>query len=97
MAPKRYGRTIEIDHIVSLELGGSNDPADLFPEPGSGAAKYHVKDTLENKLHDLVCAGTMTSPGSPAADRGELGAASASSESRPPDQSRARSSPDPRG
>jgi len=36
MAARRYGRTIEIDHIVSLELGGSNDIANLFPEPGSG-------------------------------------------------------------
>jgi Protein of unknown function (DUF3761) len=60
MPARLYGRTIEIDHIVSLELSGSNDIANLFPEPGSGAASYHVKDKLENKLHDLVCAGTMT-------------------------------------
>lgn len=60
MVPKGYGRTIEIDHIVSLELGGSNDIANLYPEPGSGPASYHVKDRLENKLHDLVCAGTTT-------------------------------------
>ena len=60
MAPKGYGRTIEIDHIVSLELGGSNDIANLYPEPGAGPASYHVKDRLENKLHDLVCAGTIT-------------------------------------
>src|SRR5471030_771818 len=60
MVPQAYGRTIEIDHIVSLELGGSNDIANLFPEPGSGPANYHVKDKLENKLHDLVCAGSMT-------------------------------------
>jgi len=60
MAPKGYGRTIEIDHIVSLELGGSNDIANLYPEPGSGAASYHVKDRLENRLHRLVCAGTIS-------------------------------------
>ncbi len=60
MTPKSYGRTIEIDHIVSLELGGSNDIANLYPEPGSGPANYRVKDKLENKLHDLVCTGTMT-------------------------------------
>jgi hypothetical protein len=60
MAPASYGRTIEIDHIVSLELGGSNDIANLFPEPGSGGANYHVKDKLENRLHALVCAGAMT-------------------------------------
>jgi hypothetical protein len=60
MVPRSYGRTIEIDHIVSLELGGSNDISNLFPEPGSGPASYHVKDKLENKLHALVCAGSMT-------------------------------------
>ncbi len=59
MPARLYGRTIEIDHIVSLELGGSNDIANLFPEPGSGPANYHVKDQLENKLHDLVCSGAM--------------------------------------
>ena len=57
---KSYGRTIEIDHIVSLELGGSNDIANLFPEPGSGALGYHVKDKLENRLHAAVCSGQMS-------------------------------------
>jgi Protein of unknown function (DUF3761) len=60
MAPAYYGRSIEIDHIVPLELGGSNDIANLFPEPGSGAVSYHVKDQLENRLHDLVCGGAVT-------------------------------------
>jgi hypothetical protein len=60
MPARLYGRAIEIDHIVSLELGGSNDIANLYPEPGSGQANYHVKDKLENKLHALVCAGGMT-------------------------------------
>ena len=54
-----YGYSIEIDHIVPLELGGSNDIANLFPEPGSGRADYHDKDKLENRLHALVCAGSM--------------------------------------
>jgi hypothetical protein len=60
MPASYYGRSIEIDHIVPLELGGSNYIANLFPEPGSGSASYHAKDELENKLHDLVCAGTLT-------------------------------------
>lgn len=60
MRPGYYGYTIEIDHIVPLELGGSNAIANLFPEPGSGRANYHLKDALENELHDLVCAGTLT-------------------------------------
>jgi hypothetical protein len=59
MTARPYGRTIEIDHIVALELGGSNDIANLFPEPGSGPANYHVKDRVENRSHDRVCAGTL--------------------------------------
>jgi hypothetical protein len=60
MAPRPYGRTIEIDHIVPLELGGSNDIANLFPEPGAVRDGYHVKDRLENRLHVLVCGGQMS-------------------------------------
>ena len=52
-----YGRTLEIDHIVSLELGGSNDIANLYPEKAAG---YQVKDKFENRLHKLVCSGAMT-------------------------------------
>jgi hypothetical protein len=44
----------------SLELGGSNDVANMYPEPGSAPASFHVKDKLENKLHRLVCDGSMT-------------------------------------
>lgn len=62
MPAQLYGRTIEIDHIVPLELGGSNDIANLFPEPGAGGANYHLKDRLENRLHVLVCGGVMTLP-----------------------------------
>jgi hypothetical protein len=60
MAPGHYGQTLEIDHIVSLELGGSNDIANLFPEKANAQPGYRVKDRLENKLHTLVCAGTFT-------------------------------------
>jgi hypothetical protein len=55
-----YGHTIEIDHIVPLELGGSNAIANLFPEPGSGAANYHVKDALENRAKAEVCDGRLS-------------------------------------
>jgi hypothetical protein len=60
MAQKLYGSSLEIDHIISLELGGSNDIANLFPERASPAPGYRVKDKLENKLHSLVCSGSMT-------------------------------------
>ncbi len=60
MEPGHYGRSLEIDHIVSLELGGSNDIANLFPEQLEAHPGYRVKDKLENRLHALVCAGSIT-------------------------------------
>ena len=60
MAESYYGYTIEIDHIVPLELGGSNAIANLVPEPGSGAANYHAKDALENRAKAEVCAGQLS-------------------------------------
>ena len=47
----------EIDHLVPLELGGSNVRANLFPEPATPTPGYHQKDQLENWAHDQVCAG----------------------------------------
>jgi hypothetical protein len=49
--------TVEYDHLISLELGGSNDPKNLWPEP---IADAHTKDALENYLHAQVCAGKLT-------------------------------------
>jgi hypothetical protein len=46
----------EVDHLISLELGGSNDVTNLWPEAYPAA---HDKDRLENTLHRQVCAGTM--------------------------------------
>jgi hypothetical protein len=46
----------ELDHLVSLELGGSNSRANLFPERASPAPGSHQKDRLENRLHSEVCA-----------------------------------------
>jgi hypothetical protein len=51
----------EVDHLISLELGGSNEIGNLWPQ--SYVTKpwnAHVKDKLENRLHALVCSGTIT-------------------------------------
>jgi hypothetical protein len=45
-----------IDHLIAVELGGSNDPKNLWPQP---LADAELKDALENRLHALVCAGSM--------------------------------------
>jgi hypothetical protein len=49
----------EVDHLVSLELGGSNAITNLWPEPYAGRWGAHTKDVLENRLHDLVCSGAI--------------------------------------
>ena len=51
----------EVDHLISLELGGTNDIKNLWPQSyGTMPYNAHVKDVLENRLHKLVCAGTIT-------------------------------------
>jgi hypothetical protein len=54
-----YGSSLEIDHIVALELGGSNNIANLFAETADAAPGYKAKDRLENRLRDMVCAGQI--------------------------------------
>ncbi|KAJ7212321.1 hypothetical protein O6H91_Y477200 [Diphasiastrum complanatum] len=49
----------ELDHLISLELGGSNEPTNLWPESYTGEWNAHVKDKLENQLHKLVCCGAV--------------------------------------
>src|SRR5438132_2685589 len=50
----------EVDHLISLELGGSNAIRNLWPEPYAGVWGARTKDVLENRLHDLVCEGRLT-------------------------------------
>jgi hypothetical protein len=49
----------EVDHLVSLELGGSNGIANLWPEAAEPRPGFHEKDRYENYLHAEVCAGRM--------------------------------------
>ncbi|MEO7002118.1 MAG: HNH endonuclease signature motif containing protein [Ktedonobacterales bacterium] len=50
----------EVDHLVSLELGGSNDISNLWPEAASPTPGFHQKDSVENYLHSQVCSGAVT-------------------------------------
>lgn len=47
----------ELDHLISLELGGSNDAANLWPE---SPPTPNPKDKVENALHRAVCDGRVT-------------------------------------
>lgn len=56
LSPNEPHGSYEVDHLIPLELGGSNDISNLWPEAAPG---YHAKDIIENKLHSLVCSGKM--------------------------------------
>ncbi|WP_442542717.1 DUF3761 domain-containing protein [Arthrobacter sp. KN11-1C] len=50
----------EEDHLIPLELGGAPaDALNLWPDPYNLPNGARTKDTLENKLHDLVCSGSL--------------------------------------
>jgi len=56
-----HGKTCEIDHLVSRELGGADEVKNLWPEAyGSTPWNAHLKDKLENRLHKEVCAKHIT-------------------------------------
>lgn len=50
----------EVDHLVSLELGGSNAIANLWPEAALPRPGYRQKDVVENYLHRQVCNGSIS-------------------------------------
>ena len=53
----------EVDHLISLELGGSNSIKNLWPQSYvTQPWNAHVKDKLENELHDEVCSGKIDLP-----------------------------------
>lgn len=62
---KRYGfidgkyrpGDYEIDHFISLELGGANHVDNLWPQPFQGARTARMKDVVETNLHRRVCRG----------------------------------------
>ena len=51
------GKNYEIDHLISLELGGSDALTNLWPQPYPSA---RAKDLVEDALHRRVCAGKIS-------------------------------------
>jgi len=62
----RYGlrdgksTTETLDHLIPVELGGTDSVENLWPEPARGEWNAAQKDALEQKLLALVCDGTLT-------------------------------------
>jgi hypothetical protein len=50
----------EIDYLIAPGLGGADDIHNLWPEPYT-TTKWdaHVKDGLEQRLHEMVCSGQV--------------------------------------
>ena len=54
-------RDYEEDHRVSLEVGGApKSPKNLWPEPYNGKWNAHLKDKVENRIHEEICTGQIT-------------------------------------
>jgi hypothetical protein len=50
----------EIDYLITPGLGGKEDIHNLWPEPSTSRDwNSQVKDTLEEHLHQMVCAGKL--------------------------------------
>jgi hypothetical protein len=53
----------EIDYLIAPGLGGTQDIHNLWPEPSTSSGwNAHVKDTLEERLHKMVCDGQVDLP-----------------------------------
>lgn len=63
---REYGqtavKTTEYDHLISLELGGTNSVSNLWPEPNTASATgtTNPKDAVENTLHKAICTQRVT-------------------------------------
>lgn len=63
----RYGietpkaKVYELDRLIAPELGGADDPKNYWPQPyGTSEWNAHVKDALEDRLHELVCENKLS-------------------------------------
>lgn len=59
--PWSQSRNYELDHDASIEDGGSpTDLGNLSLQPYFGQYNAHQKDKVEDKIHELICNGTIT-------------------------------------
>jgi hypothetical protein len=50
----------EVDYLIAPGLGGAEDIHNLWPEPNTSRTwNAHVKDALEERLHQMVCGGEL--------------------------------------
>lgn len=59
LSPNQPEGSFEVDHLVPLSIGGSNDIKNLWPQPKDPRPGYKEKDVLENYYHRQVCDGKM--------------------------------------
>lgn len=58
--PESHAAEYEVDFLITPGLGGTDDIRNLWPEPYSSTVwNAHVKDALEDRLHDMVCSGQL--------------------------------------
>jgi hypothetical protein len=59
----RHAGDYELDHLITPALGGTNDIQNLWPQPYAETEwNAHVKDQIEDALHDMVCSGQVDLP-----------------------------------
>jgi hypothetical protein len=58
----RHAGQYELDHLITPALGGTDDIHNLWPEPYNSQWNAHVKDQLEDLLHQMVCSGQIDLP-----------------------------------
>lgn len=63
---RKYGihdprpRAYEVDYLIPADLGGSEDPRNLWPQPyNAGTWNARVKDALEDRFRTMVCTGSL--------------------------------------